>query len=283
MVLLRLCRIVVLVGGMHPIPPLVVYTIPMLTDSAAIIERIAERLAKLDRVCCLTGAGVSAESGVPTFRGQAGLWQGQRPEDLATPEAFERDPEKVWKFYNYRREVLLDCRPNAAHRALVDLERVFDCWSLITQNVDRLHQRAGSRNPIELHGNIWTVRCTACGQEFDEFGVKLECLPTCESCGGLLRPAVVWFGEMLAPEVLAAAQMAMERCQAMLVIGTSSVVQPAASLALAARAGGALVVEINLETTPLSSQADECLSGKAGEILPRLTQAIKTRLSENLQ
>lgn len=279
MMLLHLCLIEVWPEGSTPYPPFIVYTIPMLTDLGAIIERIAERLAKLDRICCLTGAGVSAESGVPTFRGQAGFWQGQKPEDLATPQAFERDPEKVWKFYNYRREVLLECRPNAAHRALADLERVFDCWSLITQNVDRLHQQAGSRNPIELHGNIWTVRCTACGQEFDKFGVKLGCQPSCESCGGLLRPAVVWFGEMLLPEVLAAAQTAAQRCQAMLVVGTSSVVQPAASLALAARAGGALVVEINLETTPLSSQADECLSGKAGEILPRLTEAIKTRLA----
>lgn len=255
----------------------------MLTDLAAIIERIAERLAKLDRVCCLTGAGVSAESGVPTFRGQAGLWEGQRPEDLATPQAFERDPEKVWKFYNYRREMLLECRPNAAHRALADLERVFDCWSLITQNVDRLHQQAGSRNPIELHGNIWTVRCTACDQEFDKFGVKLDCLPACESCGNLLRPAVVWFGEMLSPEVLAAAQTAAEDCQAMLVVGTSSVVQPAASLALTARAGGALVIEINLDTTPLSAQADEFLSGKAGEVLPQLAEAITNRRAGDLQ
>ncbi len=270
-------------GGITPCAGGVVYNVPMLTDLGAIIERVAGRLSKLSRVCCLTGAGVSAESGVPTFRGQGGFWQGRRAEDLATPQGFERDPDNVWKFYNYRRELLQQCDPNAAHLALADLEQFFDDWTLITQHVDGLHRRAGSRGIIELHGNIWTVRCTGCGQEVDQFGVKLSDRPTCNTCGDLLRPGVVWFGEMLPPEALSAAQDAVDRCQAMLVVGTSSAVQPAASLACWARSHGAMVVEINLEPTPLSADADQCLFGKAGTILPQLVKAIRTRFSENLQ
>ncbi|MCH8053703.1 MAG: NAD-dependent deacylase [Planctomycetes bacterium] len=252
----------------------------MLTDPAAIIERVSERLSALRSVCCMTGAGVSAESGVPTFRGQGGLWQGRRAEDVATPQAFQRDPEGVWEFYNYRREKLLDCKPNAGHTAIADLEAVFDDWTLITQNVDGLHRQAGSKNIVELHGNIWTTRCTACCQEFDHFGDKLSRRPTCDDCGGLLRPGVVWFGEMLPPDALTAAQDAVGRCQAILVVGTSSVVEPAASMAGWARAHGALVVEINLERTPLSEEADECLFGKAGEILPKLVSALRARQSD---
>ncbi|MCH8964153.1 MAG: NAD-dependent deacylase [Planctomycetes bacterium] len=255
----------------------------MLTDPAAIIERVSERLSAFHSVCCLTGAGVSAESGVPTFRGQGGLWQGRRAEDLATPQAFQRDPEGVWEFYNHRREKLLDCKPNAGHTAIAALEAVFDDWTLITQNVDGLHRQAGSKNIVELHGNIWTTRCTVCRQEIDHFGDKLSRRPACDDCGGLLRPGVVWFGEMLPPDALKAAQEAVGRCQAMLVVGTSSVVEPAASMAGWARAHGALVVEINLERTPLSEQADECLYGKAGEILPRLVSALMARKSDSLQ
>ncbi len=251
------------------------YNIPMLTDSDAMIERVADRLSNLDRVCCLTGAGVSAESGVPTFRGQGGFWQGSRAEDLPTPQAFQRDSRFVWRFYNYRRERLLQCSPNPAHLALVKLENYFDDWTLITQNVDGLHRQAGSRQVIELHGNIWTVRCTCCGQEVDKFGEKLTDSPACEACGGLYRPAVVWFGEVLPDDALSAARDAVDRCQALLVVGTSSVVQPAASLAGWAGDHGACVVEINLEPTLLSPNADECLFGRAGTILPRLVELIQ--------
>ncbi len=211
------------------------------------------------------------------------MWQGRRAEEVATPQAFQRDPEGVWEFYNYRREKLLDCKPNAGHTAIADLEAVFDDWTLITQNVDGLHRQAGSKNIVELHGNIWTTRCTACGQEIDHFGDKLSRRPTCGDCGGLLRPGVVWFGEMLPPDALAAAQDAASRCQAILVVGTSSVVEPAASMAGRALAQGALVVEINLERTPLSEKADECLFGKAGEILPRLVSALRARKSDRSQ
>ncbi len=255
----------------------------MLTDPAAIIERVSQRLSAFRSVCCLTGAGVSAESGVPTFRGRGGLWRGRRAEDLATPQAFQRDPEGVWEFYNDRREKLLGCTPNAGHSAIAALEDVFDDWTLITQNVDGLHRQAGSKNIVELHGNIWTTRCTACCQEFDHFRDKLGSRPTCDDCGGLLRPGVVWFGEMLPPDALSAAQNAASRCQAILVVGTSSVVEPAASMAGWARAHGALVVEINLERTPLSKEADVCLVGKAGEILPRLVSALRARKPDPTQ
>ena len=255
----------------------------MLTDPAAIIERVSQRLSALRSVCCLTGAGVSAESGVPTFRGPGGLWQGRRAEELATPQAFQRDPELVWEFYNDRREKLLSCKPNAGHAAISALEAVFGEWTLITQNVDGLHRQAGSKNVVELHGNIWTTRCTACGHEFDHSGAKLSRRPACDDCGGLLRPGVVWFGEMLPPDALAAAQHVVDRCQAMLVVGTSSAVEPAASMAGWARTRGAMVVEINLERTPLSEEADECLFGKAGEILPRLVAALEARKSGQSQ
>lgn len=239
------------------------------------IERVAKRLGPLRRVCCLTGAGVSAESGVPTFRGAGGFWQGQRAEDLATPQAFERDPQHVWRFYNYRRNLLRDCKPNPAHHAISECDSLFDEFTVITQNVDGLHRLAGSRHIVELHGSIWTVRCLGCGQEFDKFAVELPELPTCEDCGAMLRPAVVWFGETLPAAALASAERAIESCEAMLVIGTSSVVQPAASMAGWAKAGGALVVEINLESTALSSEADDCLCGRAGEIMPALLAKIR--------
>lgn len=255
----------------------------MVADPGPIIDRVAERLSPLSRVCCMTGAGVSAESGVPTFRGQGGFWQGRRAEDLATPQAFERDPRGVWNFYNHRREALRDIRPNPAHFALAELEALFDDWTLITQNVDGLHRLAGSRNIVELHGNIWTVRCTGCGQEVDKFGVKLSDQPMCDACGALLRPAVVWFGEMLPPQAISAAQQAVNCCQAMLVVGTSSLVQPAASLAIGAKSHGAYVVEVNLEPTPLSAEADECLVGQAGTILPRVVAAIRALVPREMQ
>jgi len=242
----------------------------MLSDIDAAIERVVQRLSGLTRLCCLTGAGISAESGVPTFRGRGGLWQGHRAEDLATPQAFAQDPQLVWRFYNHRREALRACKPNPAHVALAEFEGLVEHWTLVTQNVDGLHRQAGSRNVIELHGNIWRLRCLKCAAEFDTVGQTLGELPKCEACEGLLRPAVVWFGELLPEGALAAAQQAVSSCQAMLVVGTSSVVQPAASMAYWAKSQGAAVIEINLEPTPLSGDADECLFGKAATIVPRL-------------
>jgi NAD-dependent deacetylase len=236
------------------------------------IEEAARFLSETKRVSVLTGAGISAESGVPTFRGKEGLWQGYRATDLATPEAFAHDPKLVWKFYNWRRQLLAPIKPNPAHEALVRLESKIPHFTLITQNIDDLHRRAGSRNLIELHGNIWLVRCTGCHAVNRNEDAPLPELPTCNDCGGLLRPHVVWFGEQLEMANLEQAVAATRSCQTMLVIGTSAVVQPAASLALQAKVEGARVVEINLEATPHSQHLDLVLQGKAGVLLPQLVE-----------
>jgi NAD-dependent deacetylase len=234
------------------------------------IRLLRDKLAGCERVAVLTGAGISAESGVPTFRGQDGLWRQYRATDLATPEAFAEDSRLVWEFYNWRRQILAPLHPNPGHLALVAMESSFPQFTLITQNIDGLHQTAGSRNVIELHGNIWWVRCTGCGNLTEDRRVPLPALPTCDACGALLRPHVVWFGEMLDPKILDLAYRALETCQVMMVIGTSGVVQPAASMGAAARRHGAFVAEINLEPTPYTDIYDLSILGKSGEVLPLL-------------
>jgi NAD-dependent deacetylase len=243
-----------------------------MTPTPLEIQRVRDWLAAAARVAVLTGAGISAESGVPTFRGKDGLWQGFRATDLATPEAFARDPKLVWRFYNWRRELLAPLRPNPAHEALVRLEGKVSQFILLTQNIDDLHRKAGSRNIVELHGNIWLVRCIRCLRVSRNEEAPLPELPTCPECGDLLRPHVVWFGEALDPAELERAVDAARSCQVMLVIGTSAVVQPAASLALVARERGARVVEVNLEATPYTRLLDEALHGKAGTLVPQLVE-----------
>ena len=220
------------------------------------INILKKALRRADRVAVLTGAGISAESGVPTFRGADGLWENYRASDLATPEAFARDPELVWEFYNWRRGLVSRITCNPAHKALAELERLVPGFTLITQNVDGLHRLAGSQNLLEIHGNLWRVSCTKCGEVTLNRSPDMGRLPACRTCGGLLRPGVVWFGESLDPEILHQAMEASKKCQVMLVIGTSSVVQPAASLAFEAKSGGALLAEINLERTPNSDLMD---------------------------
>ena len=236
------------------------------------LQRVADRLAGARSVACLTGAGVSAESGVPTFRGPGGLWEGMKAEELATPEAFARDPLTVWRFYLWRRRVLQTVKPNPAHYALARMEQLCKTFHLTTQNVDGLHRLAGSRRIIALHGDIWIDRCTRCGGE-NRVTVAADAPSHCPACRALCRPGVVWFGEALPRGALADAIEAAQSAEVMLVVGTSSVVQPAASLAAWAREAGAAVVEVNLEATPLSSLADETVYGKAGEILPRIVEA----------
>ena len=218
----------------------------------------------------LTGAGISAESGVPTFRGEEGLWRDYSPQDLATPSAFRRDPKLVWEWYTWRRELIGSCHPNAAHRTLADVEQALTNVTLVTQNVDGLHHAAGSQHVLELHGNIWRLRCTRCGKITEDHRITLPDLPPhCSACDGLLRPDVVWFGESLPREVLDAAWAAAGRCGTMLVIGTSALVEPAASLPLVAVRKGAGLVEINPQVTPLSKHAHQVLREPAGEALPR--------------
>ncbi|PYT12234.1 MAG: NAD-dependent deacylase [Acidobacteria bacterium] len=234
------------------------------------MHRIREWMESACSVAVLTGAGISAESGIPTFRGAAGLWRQYRPEDLATPEAFARDPKLVWEWYDWRRGLIAKAQPNAAHCALTRLERRVSDFTLITQNVDGLHDRAGSRNILKVHGDIWTVRCSACGKERQDLRPSIPDLPLRCACGALERPGVVWFGEPLPAEVWQRAETAAREAALFLVIGTAAVVYPAAGLANLAKSAGAKVVEINVAETPLSTFVDASLRGPAAEILPQL-------------
>lgn len=227
------------------------------------------------RLVALTGAGVSQESGLRTFRdAQNGLWSQYKPEDLASPQAFARDPKLVWDWYAYRREAVKSVRPNPGHYALVELEKSVPEFQLVTQNVDGLHRMAGNQHVLELHGNIQRVRCSECSTFAELWGDDSESVPRCAECDGLLRPDVVWFGEALPRDQLEAAVEASRSCEIFFSIGTSGVVQPAASLAYAARNNGAVVVEINMESTPLTPKANYFLRGKSGEVLPRLVDAV---------
>jgi NAD-dependent deacetylase len=240
------------------------------------VALITQALAAAERVAALTGAGISAESGVPTFRGTDGLWRQFKAESLATPEAFERDPSLVWEWYNWRRGLIAAVNPNAGHRVLAGWEELFGDLTVITQNVDGLHGKAGSKNLVELHGNIWRTRCTREGTVREDRESPLRAIPPlCPACGALLRPDIVWFGECLDPKTLDRAFEAAAACQVMFVIGTSSVVQPAASLPLRAARAGAKVIEINPERTPLSGEADIFVQGKAGEVLSELDRALR--------
>jgi NAD-dependent deacetylase len=246
---------------------------------AAGVAAVAARLHSAARITVLTGAGVSAASGVPTFRGPGGLWRTHRPEDLATPHAFARDPRLVWEWYDWRRQRLAACRPNAAHEVLARWSARRPALTLVTQNVDDLHERAGSAAVLHLHGSIWDVRCSGgCAggrvpRRLDD--VPLATLPpTCPHCGALDRPGVVWFGEALDGAGLHRASDAAAACDVFLAIGTSAQVYPAAGLIPHARRSGAFVVEINPDATPFSAGVDVTLAAPAEVALPRLDAAI---------
>jgi NAD-dependent deacetylase len=246
-------------------------------DPAALAEARA-LLTAARRIVVLTGAGISAESGVPTFRGAGGLWKTFRAEDLATPQAFARDPRLVWEWYAWRRALVAECAPNAAHHALAQLARDRAGVTIVTQNVDGLHARAareaGCRTlPLELHGNLFATRCIDCARDAGAVTVDTTAratLPRCRECAGLLRPGVVWFGESLDPAILARATEAAAWADVALVVGTSALVHPAAGLAGHTRARGGAVIEVNPDATPLSSQATVALRATAGSAVPRL-------------
>ncbi len=229
--------------------------------------RAKVRAAK--RVAVLTGAGVSAESGIPTFRGSGGFWSHQRFEDLATPEGFAKDPKFVWEWYEAHRRNIAKAKPNAGHLALAELEGRVRWFTLITQNVDGLHDLAGSRNVVKLHGDIWVVRCTVCGRERTERAELTELPPRC-ACGGMLRPGVVWFGEMLPEGAMEAAAEAVRAADVLIVAGTSAQVYPAAGLIPLAVSAGAVVIEINPEETDFSSEVTLALRGTSAVVLPEL-------------
>jgi NAD-dependent deacetylase len=240
------------------------------------VRRAADALRGARRIVVLTGAGISAESGVPTFRGAEGLWRSFRAEDLATPEAFARDPKLVWEWYDWRRGLIAKVLPNAGHTVLARWEARFPDFTLITQNVDGLHPLAGSKVVLELHGDIWKTRCSAEGTIRANRDVPLsEIPPRCPACGGLVRPHIVWFGEALDPAVIQAAYAASRSSDVMVVVGTSAIVYPAAALPLAAAETGATIIEINPDPTPLTVQAHIAIRGKAGEILPMIDAALE--------
>ncbi len=236
-------------------------------------EEAIKAIKEANKLVVLTGAGISAESGVPTFRGKNGLWKRFRPEELATPTAFKKDPKLVWEWYNWRRGLIAPIEPNEAHRLIAEMEKLYPEFIVITQNIDGLHKKAGSKKVIELHGNIWRVKCTKCKFKEENRQVPLKELPPkCPKCQSLLRPDVVWFGEPLDKEVLEEAIFHSETCDLMLVIGTSAVVQPAASLPLIAKNKGAKVIEVNPEITPISAIVDWSLRLKAVEFAQKLRE-----------
>jgi NAD-dependent deacetylase len=238
------------------------------------LEAAAKAVRNASRIAVLTGAGVSAESGIPTFRSNGGFWQNRRFEDLATPRGFARDPKFVWQWYEERRRGIASARPNAGHHALAAMERRAlqnpeREFTLITQNVDGLHDSAGSKNIVKLHGDIWTVRCTACGRERTE-RAELNDLPPHCACGGMLRPGVVWFGEALPAGAMDRATAAVRRAGILIVAGTSAQVYPAAGLIPLALHNGAQVIEINPEVTDFSDEVTFALRGNSADILPQL-------------
>jgi len=241
-------------------------------------EKLIGRLRGSSHIAIMTGAGISAESGVPTFRGEDGLWKNHDVMELATPQALETKSELFWEFYKWRKELLTKVKPNLGHYALVDMENRFSEFTLITQNVDNLHSLAGSKNILEFHGNIMRNRCTSCNYIGYDGQLKIKpedkLLPKCPECGEMLRPDVVLFGEPLNPQILADAQEASATCEVFFSIGTSSLIEPAASLPYIAKGNGAYLIEINKEETPLSSNADETILGESGKILPLIALAL---------
>jgi len=240
------------------------------------LDAVVDAVAHFGRWAALTGAGISAESGVPTFRGKEGLWGKFRAEELATMDSFMANPKIVWEWYNWRRELIAEVKPNPGHYAIAELEKMTDNFCLITQNVDGLHRTAGSDLILELHGNINDNKCVECGEPFeDDSTINPDSIPVCRDCGGRIRPDVVWLGEMLPARVIERAFAEAEQAEVFLSIGTSAVVHPAASLPVVAKRAGALLIEINPEPTPLSDLADYSVREQSGQFLPLLVSRLK--------
>jgi NAD-dependent deacetylase len=234
-------------------------------------DKLNKRLRSAESITILTGAGVSQESGIPTFReAQTGLWSRYNPVELASPEAFQRNPRLVWEWYKWRQELILGSKPNPAHIAIANMEMSVPQFTLITQNIDGLHKAAGSRNIIELHGNIQRTKCSNENIVIDSWEDSGEIPPRCPGCGGYLRPDVVWFGEMLSPKNLTEAQFAAKNCDVFFSIGTSGLVEPAASLPFIALGSGATLIEVNTQETPISRYANYVFRQVAGIILPQI-------------
>ncbi len=246
----------------------------------SVFDEVVNLLGNARRCVVLTGAGISAESGVPTFRGNEGLWGKFKPEQLASMTGFMASPKIVWEWYNWRRELMARVKPNSGHLALVELEKLFDEFELVTQNVDGLHAIAGSKSILELHGNIYRNKCIDCSEQFEiEGDIDPNNIPSCGLCGGKIRPDVVWFGEMLDEGIISTAFGRSEQADVFFLIGTSAEVHPAATLPVMAKNHGATLVEINIESTPLTQLSDYHFCGKSGEILPKLVAQLKEQQS----
>lgn len=253
-----------------------------MNNQAKIPEELIQIIRKAEHVAVLTGAGISAESGVPTFReAQTGLWARYDPQELATPQAFQRTPKLVWEWYTWRRELVGKAEPNPGHWALAEMAQLVPKFTLITQNIDGLHQRAGSQDVVTLHGNLMETKCFANEHLVDNWPESDDVPPHCPICDSLLRPNVVWFGENLAADALQTAVHAAESCHLFLSIGTSALVHPAASLPLMAVENGATTVELNPQPTPLTRWMDFVLTGAAGELLPLMVTSLKEAFNDD--
>ena len=238
-------------------------------DEIQISDALVERLRDAKRVAVLTGAGVSAESGIPTFRGAGGIWEKYDFQKLATPWGFREDPALVWEWYQLRQREIKNAVPNPAHIVIASMAKYYEVFRVLTQNIDGMHQRAGSEDVVELHGNIWRMRCERDGTTIALDSPVTDIPPLCQ-CGSILRPDVVWFGEPLKPEILSEASQVAAESDLMFVVGTSAIVYPAAALPVIVKNSSGTVVEINMEETDVSRYADASFFGRAGEILPAI-------------
>jgi NAD-dependent deacetylase len=237
-------------------------------------KSLIKKIREARSVSVLTGAGVSAESGIPTFRGAGGIWEKYDFKVLATPEGFRKDPRLVWEWYQLRQIEIAKARPNPAHKVIADMERRFSSFSVITQNIDGMHERAGNKRVVELHGNIWRMRCERDGLVIKMSSPVSDVPPLCQ-CGSILRPDVVWFGEQLPRDAVDEASRIARESEVMFVVGTSAVVYPAAALPVVAKNSGGAVVEVNLEPTDVSTYADLSIFGRAGDIMPAIWKTIQ--------
>ena len=238
-------------------------------------KEFVNKLETAKKIVFFTGAGISAESGIATFRGADGIWNKMKPEELASFDAFMRNPDLVWEWYQHRRDIINNVEPNAGHAAIAELEKYYEV-TVVTQNIDNLHRRAGSTKIFELHGNIERNFCSDCKTfyKITDFE-KLSSVPKCKNCGGLIRPDVVWFGEMLPQDQFTGGETAAEWSDICFVVGTSAVVYPAAYIPMSAKQAGSYLVEINIEPTEMTQYADYSIFGKAGEILPEIIKLVK--------
>jgi NAD-dependent deacetylase len=241
-------------------------------------KKLVEKIANSKKVVFFTGAGISSESGIPTFRGKNGIWNKLKPEELANFDAFLKNPKLVWEWYIHRKQIINESKPNAGHLAIAESQNIFPEVTIVTQNIDSLHKRAGSNIVYELHGNIERNYCIKCSKYYNEELDFSKGVPQC-SCGGLIRPDVVWFGEYLPEDQFEASEKAAKNCDLFFIIGTSAVVYPAASLIFTAKQGGAYLVEVNIEETEISPYANKLLLGLSGEVLPALMKEVQLILT----